>query len=201
MTKYPASNQQLPREVPGRTAIATPVRRSVLTEAGFKCANPTCRAMLTLNVHHMFYVSHGGPNDADNLIALCGHCHDMHHAGHIPGESIRAWKMILLSLNEGYDKRSIDILLMLDCGPAMYVSGDGVLQLAPLIASRLVAADPHIGVVMGGGIQATYRLELLDKGHRFLEAWRAGDQRAALAAMRAEVAAEAEPVAGSTEGE
>ena len=54
------------------------MRDEVLREAGHKCANPTCRNILTLQLHHMVWVKDGGGTEAINLIALCGHCHDMH---------------------------------------------------------------------------------------------------------------------------
>jgi 5-methylcytosine-specific restriction endonuclease McrA len=73
------------------------VRRLVLHEAGYKCSNPACRYPLTLDVHHLYYVSEGGSNLAENLLPLCPNCHTEHHHGHIPHESLRAWKMLLLA--------------------------------------------------------------------------------------------------------
>src|SRR5215470_10277210 len=90
------------------------VRQHVLHEAGFRCANPACRSVLTLDIHHMEYVSQEGKNEQSNLLPLCPNCHRLHHTGVIPLESVRAWKMLLLALNEAFDKRQIELLLMLD---------------------------------------------------------------------------------------
>jgi 5-methylcytosine-specific restriction endonuclease McrA len=71
-----------------RRPISERTRDEVLREAGYKCANPTCRNIITLQIHHMLWVKEGGKSDANNLIALCGHCHDLHTQGHIPKSAI-----------------------------------------------------------------------------------------------------------------
>jgi len=82
-------------------------------EAGYKCANPTCRNVITLEIHHIQYVCGGGGDDPSNLLPLCPYCHAMHHQGHIPVEAIRTWKSLLLALNNALDRRSLDLLLYL----------------------------------------------------------------------------------------
>jgi hypothetical protein len=57
------------------------------------------------------YVSEGGKDEPENLLALCPNCHALHHKGEIPIDSLRAWKMLQLALNEAYDKKSINLLL------------------------------------------------------------------------------------------
>ena len=89
------------------------VRDEILREAGYKCANPTCRNILTLQLHHIVWVRDGGGNNATNLIALCGHCHDLHTQGHIPASAIRHWKGLLHALNHAFNKESMDLLLYL----------------------------------------------------------------------------------------
>lgn len=168
-------------------ALKPDVRTIVLHECGYKCGNPSCRHILTLDIHHLEPVSNGGPDDPDNLLALCPYCHTLHHAGHIPIESVRAWKMLLLAINEAYDRRSVDILLAIEkmagrnTSP-LYVSGDGVLACSPLIAGDLVLAaqhsNPHMGIPL-----SNYALSLTRRGHNLLKAWKDGDQKAAIAAL------------------
>ena len=67
----------------GDELIAKSVRHEVLMEAGYKCGNPVCRNSLSLQLHHMMWVKEGGGNQPRNLLPLCGHCHDMHTAGHL----------------------------------------------------------------------------------------------------------------------
>ena len=174
-----------------RKSIPIDVKRLVLHEGGYKCANPVCRTPLTLDIHHIEYVSDGGTNDPNNLLALCPNCHTLHHSGIITSESIRSWKMLLLSLNEGFDRRSVDLLLALkELGPH-YVDGGGVLQCASLIASGLVCSKLGISNENGSGscvspsftIVPKYTVQLTDKGRNFVEAWREGNQMKAVGGM------------------
>jgi hypothetical protein len=117
----------------GRKAIKTETKQLVLSEAGYRCGNPACRTPLTLEVHHLDYVSEGGKETRDNLLPLCPNCHALHHQRHIPTEWLRTWKSVLLSLNEGFDRHAIDILLALDELNEIAISGDGMLHIPDLI--------------------------------------------------------------------
>ncbi len=96
-----------------RSSIPQDVRREVLTEAGYRCAVPTCRTILLIDLHHTIPVSEDGHNTPDNLIALCPNCHALHHRGVISRESIRVWKGMLVTLNRAFDKDAMDMLLFL----------------------------------------------------------------------------------------
>src|SRR5688572_27873411 len=122
-----------------RKSIPIDVRMIVLHEAGYACANPICRRVITLDLHHVVYVSEAGTGTPENLLALCPYCHALHHKGEIPTASIRAWKLFLLALNEAFDRKAVDMLLALDSlKTVLRLSGDGVLGLSSLIARGLV---------------------------------------------------------------
>lgn len=164
-----------------RKSLPVDVRKLVLHEAGYRCANPVCRHILTLDIHHLEYVSQGGQDTPDNLVALCPNCHSLHHHGTIPTESLRAWKMTLLTLNEAFDKRSIDILLALSLLQSVDVTGDTVVNVAALIASRLVRVMGlgQTFTMDGGSVPVgMYRLLLSEKGRLVIDAWKRGDQEA-----------------------
>ena len=164
-----------------RKAIGVDAKQVVLHECGYKCANPVCRNVITLDVHHMEYVSAGGGDTADNLLPLCPYCHAMHHAGHIPATSIRAWKMLLLAINEAFDRRSVDVLLALaSLTRIKRLSGDGVLELAPLVGSGLVTVAEYRDTLPANNFEQAYSAELTDRGRLFVENWKSGDQQAAL---------------------
>ena len=55
-----------------RTTTKSEVVREVLIEAGYRCAVPTCRTILALDLHHIEEVKDGGPNEPSNLLALYG---------------------------------------------------------------------------------------------------------------------------------
>jgi hypothetical protein len=163
-----------------RKAIPLDIRMRVLHEAGYRCAIPACRMVLTLDIHHMVYVSEGGPDKPENLLALCGNCHALHHMGKIPRESIRAWKLLLMALNEAFDRRTIDLLLALQhTGNWLLSAGDALPDYAPLIVSGLA----EVQVLLGAPVEPNFgkmRVYLSDKGRSFIEAWKRGDQAAAV---------------------
>ncbi len=168
-----------------RKSIPVDVRRLVLHESGYQCANPNCRTILTLDMHHIEYVVEGGSDKAENLVPLCPNCHTRHHQRHIPKESIRAWKMLLLALNEGFDRYSLNVLLALaKVAGGITVSGDGVLRCAGLVASGLV----DIAYFMKADFfppreHIAYTLQLTNKGRLVVEGWKRGDQGAVIAAF------------------
>ena len=168
-----------------KTPIDT--KQLVLHEAGYKCANPACRHIITLDIHHLEYVSNGGSDDPENLLPLCPNCHALHHAKKIPITSLRAWKMLLLAFNEAFDRKSIDILLALSKqGIVRRITGDGVMQLAALIASDMIEIKEYPHQIIGTSIPVSSQVEqmycvsLTNKGYRLVENWKKGDQEAAV---------------------
>jgi len=148
------------------------------------CGNPVCRRVLTLDVHHMERVADKGSDSAEDFLPLCPNCHALHHQGEIPVASIRTWKMLALALNEAFDRRSVDMLLALHKLEQIWrLTGDGALQLAPLVAAGLVHVRRYPEGRIGGRLPVSemmYLAELTAKGKLFVDAWRKGDQSAAV---------------------
>lgn len=170
------------------------MRDEVLREAGYKCANPTCRNVLTLQLHHIVWVKDRGATEANNLIALCGHCHDMHTQGHIPTSAIRHWKGLLHALNHAFSKESIDLLLYL-AHPGIedvWYTGDGFLKFAGLIAAGLAEVAESqfsVGVRYGNSAPTSppttaLRVQLSDKGKLLVDSWKKGDESRYQEAMK-----------------
>lgn len=158
---------------PKRKTTPVDVKALLLHEAGYRCANPACRTILTIEIHHLDQVSEGGPNAPENLVALCPNCHTLHHAGTLTLSSLRSWKFLLLALNEAFDRKLVDLVLALHKVKAVHVSGDGILQCSPGIASGLILVETRRH-------SDDYWVSLSDKGRRFVQAWEEGDQRAAV---------------------
>jgi len=167
--------------------IKPSVKREVLMEAGYKCANPNCRVMLTIEIHHMWRVADGGTNTLDNLIALCPNCHTAHHHGIIPEEAIRVYKSVLVALTGAYDLPTIDDLLFLEKTerPLNY-SADGVLHFRRLIASGLAKTKLSVGEASGGWEVTSHRIDLTERGKNILNAWRQGENDALEKALAGE---------------
>src|SRR5262249_19757962 len=82
-------------------------------EAGYRCAVPTCRNILAIDLHHIVLVSDSGSNDLANLLALCPTCHALYHRGVITQDAIYSWKGMLVALSHAFDQATIDGLLFL----------------------------------------------------------------------------------------
>lgn len=168
-----------PRE---RENLPLKTRMLVLTESGYRCAVPTCRTILALDLHHIWEVSAGGSDDPSNLIALCPTCHGLYHRGTIKAESIYVYKAMLVAITRAFDLEAIDRLLFLrDCKKDfVVVSGDGLLHFA-----RLIAADLASGVQKSNNNWqvVTYAINITSKGKQLIDAWKSGNRARLKAAV------------------
>lgn len=155
------------------------VQLKVLIEAGYRCAVPTCRNILAIDIHHIVEVAKGGRNEPSNLIALCPMCHALYHRGTYSKEAIYAWKSILVALGVAFDRDAIDLLLFLTKPAAkdLVVDGNGVLRFARLIAADLVTFK--LGTKVKTGPLFTYQVWLTQKGDALISAWSSGNRDAA----------------------
>ena len=182
MTKKPLSRKR--PKIPQKTRV------DVLTEAGFRCAVPTCRGILAMDIHHIVEVSKGGKNDLTNLIVLCPTCHSLYHRGNITPDAIYTYKAMLVTLSNAFDREAIDLLLFLNKIPTehqnyLIVSGDGLLKFAGLIAADLVKCSKiqQARWQQAEGAVTTYVIELSAKGRLVTTAWRDGDRSAVAKAL------------------
>ena len=154
----------------------------VLTEAGYRCAVPTCRGILALDMHHLWEVRAGGGDDVSNLVALCPTCHALYHRGTISSESIYAYKAMLVAIGRAFDVEAIDRLLFLIMCPKDYLvlSGDGVLHFARLIAAGLVTVEQKAN---NAWQLVTYAVNISEKGRMLITAWQNGNRVAISAAL------------------
>ena len=157
-----------------RETIPNSIRLQVLTEAGYRCAVPTCRNILAIDIHHIVEVSEGGGNETTNLLALCPTCHALYHRGTISKDSIRVWKNMLVVLNNAFDKETVDNLLFLEKTKKqeLNVTGDGVIKFSKLVGSGL--ADYRL--LVRNGPLVLYTVFLTPKGEQILEAWKSGQR-------------------------
>lgn len=158
-----------------RKNINIKTRTAVLTEAGYRCAVPTCRNILALDLHHMYQVSEGGGNDPENLIALCPTCHALYHRGSISADAIYSYKSMLVALSRGFDLEAVDrLLFLLMCEKDfLVVSGDGLVRFSRLIAAGLASADQKAN---NNWLIVSYAINISEKGKQIIEAWKSGDR-------------------------
>ena len=167
-----------------RKKISLSLKNEVLTEAGYRCAVPTCRGTLALNMHHIWEVHKGGGNTLTNLIALCPTCHTLYHNGIICVESIYTWKAMLTAFNSAFDAGSIDDLMFLKAtgGIELELSGDGVLFFRRLIAAGWAAIDLK-RVALGNISKDVYTVALTQKGEHLVTAWIEGKMTSLAASL------------------
>ena len=182
-----------------RRAIRDAVRQLALLEAGYKCANPVCRHILTLELHHIVWVKDEGTNEPENLLALCPNCHSLHTAGRIPVGAIRTWKSLLVSLNTS-SRTAADLLLVLFeeetrllkepselSAPPFRFTGDGLPALSGLIVSGLVMISRrYSGASFSGGGMPSFEVRLTERGRLLVEAWISGKMEATKQALAGE---------------
>lgn len=158
-----------------RKRISDKTRDFLLTECGYRCAVPTCRNILALDMHHIWEVRAGGSNEPSNLIALCPTCHALYHRGTISADSIYAYKAMLVAISRAFDLDAVDRLLFLHGlkKDALVVSGDGLLEFGRLIAAGLAAFEQKAN---NNWQIVTYSVNISEKGRLIIEAWKQGDR-------------------------
>lgn len=85
----------------GRPGVPRPLERSVLVEAGHRCAIPACRS-IPVEIAHIIPWAQVREHSFDNLIALCPTCHARFDRGDIDRMSMRQYKENLAVLNGRY---------------------------------------------------------------------------------------------------
>ncbi|MCG8914896.1 HNH endonuclease [Actinokineospora sp. PR83] len=84
-----------------RPAVPAQLKREVLTEAGHRCAIPTCRSV-PIEIAHIIPWADVREHAFDNLIALCPTCHTRFDTGTIDRQSMRMYKQNLATTNGRY---------------------------------------------------------------------------------------------------
>ena len=78
-----------------------------------------CGYGVSLEVHHIYYRSHGGPDEPWNLITLCRGCHEAAHAGLLPDWQLHlavatGWTIPSLRAKLLGEDRSLQVCLTCD---------------------------------------------------------------------------------------
>lgn len=158
-----------------RKSIPLSTREQVLIECGYRCAVPTCRGILALDLHHICEVEVGGSNDPSNLIALCPTDHALYHRGTISADAIYAYKSMIVAISRAFDVDSVDRLLFLESCERdfLIVSGDGLLHFSRLLAAGLAVAEQKSN---NNWQIVTYAVNISERGRHITKAWKAGDR-------------------------
>jgi HNH endonuclease len=128
--------------IDSRPAMPARIRRSVLVEAGHRCAIPTCRH-IEVDIHHIIPWETCKEHKYENLIALCPNCHRRADREEIDRKSLKIYKANLRYTHDKFSQLEVDILFEL------YRAQQGdVLQWPPfmmLLIKRLIDTK-YIGI-------------------------------------------------------
>ncbi|GAA2562061.1 HNH endonuclease [Winogradskya consettensis] len=106
----------------GRPAIPTALKRSVLVEAGHRCAIPTCKATTT-ELAHIISWEKTRSHTFENLIALCPNCHTRFDKGEIDRKSMEQYKFNLGIIKSRYGEIERRILVIFATDPSITIIG------------------------------------------------------------------------------
>lgn len=158
-----------------RPAIPTKLKRSVLVEAGHRCAIPTCR-QIPVELAHITPWSKVKEHTYENLIALCPTCHTRFDRGEIDKISIQQYKYNLALINDRYNNLEIRILENFHLNPGqaeVKLPGGMELMVSYLIKDGLLAKTAEVAIYFNG-VPSHEIYSITDLGKEFIAKWVSG---------------------------
>jgi len=152
------------------------LKRRVLSEAGHRCAIPTCRDQTT-EVVHIEPPEEVKALDPEDLVALCPDCEARLGKGEIDRKLLKAYKRILRRLTARYSTFEVATLNELRQGWNVRVGEPMLPMVKNLLDEGLVEVkSPGIS---DSGVPSVARASLTEKGNRLIEEWIKGNEELA----------------------
>lgn len=154
-----------------RSKIPSELKRTILTEAGHRCAIPTCRHPTT-EIAHIIQYKEVKKHEYENLIALCPNCHTRYDKGEIDRKSMLLYKKKLVFLSERYSKYELNVLDYLRKQNKVIIYGH--LSIKNILDEGLVAnvnTLVHFTYDDGSVELQEFIIILTDKGRDFIKKW------------------------------
>ncbi len=156
-----------------REHIPNDVKRRVLIEAGHRCAIPTCRSAVSVDIHHIKPVHEGGDNSPDNLIPLCPNCHRMVHDGKIDRKSVAIYKRNLRFTYDRFTQVEADLLFEMHKAPDGYefAWNETMLLLLKRLfdAGFIIARRAGANMILDGISMGPVLLQMTEKGRTYMK--------------------------------
>jgi len=89
------------------------IRAEVLDRDNHRCKK--CGMENLLHIHHIIPLSESGTNDPENLITLCGHCHQIEHPHNITVDFVRETCLYCTQCKTKF-KQEMGLYQCPDCG-------------------------------------------------------------------------------------
>lgn len=158
-----------------RPPIPEELKRSVLVEAGHRCAIPTCKHTTT-EIAHIIPFKECGEHKFDNLIALCPNCHNLYDRDKkIDRKSMNIYKKNLSILSSRYSQNEIRIIDIYAMNPnsSISISENDLWTIHYLLLDKIFYLIPVSGKTLFRGVSVMPRtLALTKDGSDFLSKYR-----------------------------
>jgi HNH endonuclease len=160
----------------GRDDISLPLQRSLMIEAGHRCAIPTCRAVAPLVFEHIEDWVKVREHKFENMIVLCANCHGLKGEGprKLDRKSLRQYKLNLAVVNGRYgdiERRVLEFFAVNPEANDMYLPGGLDILLAYLLIDGLLQKAPPVGGIYFGPHPMYQNYLLTSAGREFVERW------------------------------
>ena len=152
-----------------RPTIPTELKRTILVEAGHRCAIPTCRHPTT-EIAHIEPWRKVKEHKYENLIALCPNCHTRAEKGEIDRKSLRIYKRIIQRLTDRYMKFELIFLNELRLEKTVIIATKMLLLIKNILDDKLVEVVKEDVAWVAGSLGRSH-ISLTGKGHKFIEEW------------------------------
>ncbi len=153
-----------------RESIPAELKRSVLVEAGHRCAIPTCRHV-PVEVAHIIPWAQVKEHRLENLIALCPTCHTRYDNGDIDRKSMRIYKQNLALLHSRYsdiEQRILQVFAENSASNQIWLPGGLDIMVMYLLGDGLlVDTGKNSGVILSG-MPSQKLYQLTDAGRLFV---------------------------------
>ncbi len=155
-----------------RPHIPKDLERAVKTEAGHRCAIPTCK-QYPVEIHHITQYSEVKKHEFTNLIALCPTCHARCTNNEIDRKSVEIYKTNLGIIGSRYTQLEITLLESLDKQAQLPVAGTMYWLFQRLVNEGLTSVAGMSGGMIDG-IPSFYIVELTGPGREIVKKWLEG---------------------------
>lgn len=140
-----------------RETIPAALERSLMIEAGYRCAVPTCRTVQPLDIEHIEDYTRVKKHEFSNMIVLCKNCHGMKGSGprKLDRKALKQIKANLGLINHRYndtERRILEHFTRDEAATEVRLPATPVL-FSYLIQDGLIDAVPDSGysVLLGTG--------------------------------------------------
>lgn len=154
-----------------RRNLAASTKRQIITEAGDRCAIPTCR-QFPVEVAHIIPYRETADDRPENLIALCPTCHARFDSKQIPIDRIRVYKQNTLrnlSRFNGFENAVLDSFVI-DSNRQISIGMNMMFLFERLVRDGILQGhETGVRMVVSGFDMSQVVFSLTENGQRYVD--------------------------------